>query len=171
MALVSRLPAGLAAARSSLVTRDRWRIARRWLARIARRRAELLLQLLDPLERRFEPRLQPGDALDVTRVTRHVSGLPEVTPNGKRDRVAAPRWISHSREWTYRPPRGVNGYFAYRDWWCLHNRCTFDLRQVRDLVANNALLAPEAVARPPSTCGAMTQVGRLGRWARDLFRR
>src|ERR1700728_197717 len=117
MALVSRLPAGLAAARSSLVTRDRWRIARRWLARIARRRAELLLQLLDPLERRFEPRLQPGDALDVTRVTRHVSGLPEVTPNGKRDRVAAPRWISHSREWTYRPPRGVNGYIGYRPKW------------------------------------------------------
>jgi hypothetical protein len=39
------------------------------------------------------------------------------------------------------PPRKISA-FVYRDWWCLHNKCAFDLGQVRDLGASGALRIP-----------------------------
>lgn len=40
-----------------------------------------------------------------------------------------------------RTPRKITAY-VYRDWWCLHNKCAFDLGQVRDFVASGALRTP-----------------------------
>lgn len=37
--------------------------------------------------------------------------------------------------------RKVTAY-VYRDWWCLQNKCAFDLEQIRDLVGSGALRAP-----------------------------
>src|ERR1019366_741572 len=120
--LVPRLSAAPKARWRLELALDRRGVARRRLARIARRRSQQFLQLRQP---RFQLRdahperailcLQLGDTLDVPRISRHHSRVPHPLPDGKRFRMRPRTSISRSKVWTHRSDRpwaAVNGYIS-----------------------------------------------------------
>ncbi len=95
--LVSGLPARFASRRGLGIARDCRGIARRRLARIARRDRELLFQIRDARHQLGDHALQLGDPT-VTPVALHDSDLQQPPHNGKAIRRPLGKRISHSRE-------------------------------------------------------------------------